>query len=476
VVGGGNAGLCAAITAQEAGAQVTLLELSDQLDRGGNSKHTRNFRVMHKAPTTTLPGSYTAQEYYDDLVKVTQGNMDHELTKLMVEQSAELLPWLEDKGIIFQPSLAGTLNLSRTNAFFLGGGKALVNAQYLHAENIGVDIYYHAKITELNIEDGKFTQATVIQQGFEYTLRADAIIFASGGFQANPEWLKEVWGAAADNFIIRGTCHNQGIVLKSLLAQDVARVATPEQCHAVAVDARSPKYDGGIVTRIDCISYSIVVNNLGVRFYDEGEDFWPKRYAIWGRLVAQQPDQIAYSIIDSKVTQQFMPPVFPSIKADSIAELAALISVDPTTLQDTVTQFNTSLTAQVPENSCVNNANGNNTAYSSTLPPQYNTDILDQCSTDGITPKKSHWALAINTPPFYAYPLKPGITFTYLGVKVNANAQVMMSNGQVSENMYASGEIMAGNILGQGYCAGTGMAIGAVFGRIAGEHAACQFK
>lgn len=461
VIGGGNAGLCAAISAQEAGAQVVLLEHSDKQDRGGNSKHTRNLRVMHNAPTETLADSYSAKQYLDDLLKVTQGNMDQPLTEFMIEQSAELLSWLKHVGVHFQPSLSGTLSLSNTNAFFLGGGKALINAQYLTAERVGVKVLYHSEVTSLNIDDGIFKSATVINKGFKHTIKANSVIFAAGGFQANQEWMKEIWGSVADNFIIRGTPYNRGTILKSLLANNVESVATPEQCHAVAIDARSPKYDGGIVTRIDCISFSIVVNKNGERFYDEGEDFWPKRYAIWGRLVAQQPDQIAYSIIDSQVTEQFMPPVFPSIQANSIEELARLINIEPDVLADTVNQYNASLQSaeKTPKDHY-----------------RYNPKVLDQCCTQGLLPKKSNWALPINKPPFYVYPLRPGITFTYLGVKVNNKAQVIMNNGEASKNMYAAGEIMAGNILGQGYCAGTGMTIGAVFGRIAGEEAACQFK
>jgi len=457
VIGGGNAGLCAAIAAQEAGAQVILLELSDKQERGGNSKHTRNLRLMHDAPTETLDNSYSAKEYLDDLLKVTQGNMDQPLTEFMIEQSATLLPWLKRMGIHFQPSLSGTLSLSNTNAFFLGGGKALINAQYLTAERIGVKIFYHSEVTSINIEDGVFKSASVTNRGFKQTITAESVIFASGGFQANKAWMKEIWGSVAENFIIRGTPFNQGTVLKSLLAQNVESVATPEQCHAVAIDARSPQYDGGIVTRIDCISFSIVVNKNGKRFYDEGEDFWPKRYAIWGRLVAQQPDQIAYSIIDSQVTEQFMPPVFPSIQANSIEELAQLIDIEPSVLINTVNQYNNALESDKKTS-------------------QYNPKILDQCSTQGLEPEKSNWALPINKPPYYVYPLRPGITFTYLGVKVNNKAQVMMNDGTASKNMYAAGEIMAGNILGQGYCAGTGMTIGAVFGRIAGEETACQFQ
>jgi tricarballylate dehydrogenase len=453
VVGGGNAGLCAAITARQAGAEVLLLEHAPPQMRGGNTRHTRNFRAMHEEPTGTLTGSYSAQEYRDDLWRVTEGHTNKPLSDMMVDQSAELMPWLGDHGVRFQPSLSGTLSLGRTNAFFLGGGKALVNALYLSAEKLGVKVAYYSEVVELNIEEGVFISATVINRGFNYEIKAKQLIVTSGGFQANLPWLKEAWGDAAKNFIIRGTPYNQGTVLKSLMQNKVQTVGEPSQCHAVAIDARAPKFDGGIVTRVDCVSFSIVVNKLAQRFYDEGEDFWPKRYAIWGRLVAGQPEQIAYAIIDEKVSKQFMPSIFPSIKANSIAELAEKIGLDPTVLGHTVDEYNQALQSGT-----------------------YNTDTLDDCCTQGLTPAKSHWALPLNTPPFYAYPLRPGITFTYLGVTINDKAQIMMETGQPSKNMYAAGEIMAGNILGRGYCAGTGMAIGSVFGRIAGKEAACQLK
>ena len=158
-------------------------------------------------------------------------------------------------------------------------------------------------------------------------LRAKAVVFAAGGFEANIEWLKEAWGEAAENFLIRGTPFNKGRVLKLLLDAGAEQVGDPKQCHAVAIDARAPKFDGGIVTRLDCLPLGIVVNREGVRFYDEGEDLWPKRYAIWGRLVAEQPGQIAWSIIDSKVVGRFMPSVFPPVRANSIRELAVALGL-----------------------------------------------------------------------------------------------------------------------------------------------------
>jgi tricarballylate dehydrogenase len=449
VVGGGNAALCAAITAREAGASVTLLEHAPRDFRGGNSRHTRNLRAMHDKPEGVLIETYGEEEYWDDLLRVTGGETDEALARMTIRASAGLPGWMQARGVNFQPSLTGTLSLGRTNAFFLGGGKALVNAYYQTAERLGVNILYDTEVTDLKLEDGFVRKVTAVSRGFPLTLFPRSVVVASGGFQANIEWMEEYWGEAARNFIIRGTPYAQGTVLKNLLAQGVQQVGNPTQCHAVAIDARAPKFDGGIVTRLDCVPFSVVVDRDGNRFYDEGEDVWPKRYAIWGRLVAQRPGQIAYAIVDSKAASLFMPSVFPAIRADSIAELAQKLELDPQNLQKTIETYNRAV-----------------------RPGNFNSTKLDDCRTEGLDPPKTHWAQTIDVPPFIGYPLRPGITFTYLGVHVNDRAEVLMQDGKPAANLWASGEIMAGNILGRGYLAGFGMTIGTVFGRIAGTQAA----
>jgi tricarballylate dehydrogenase len=449
VAGGGNAALCAAISARREGKSVLVLEHAPQVFRGGNSRHTRNLRVMHDGPLSVLTDKYTANEYWDDLLRVTAGNTDEVLARMTIRSTAEILPWMESCGARFQPSLFGTLSLSRTNAFFLGGGKALLNAYYVTAEKLGVDVLYDTEVLQLQMQGGRFSRAILTCKGFPAEVSGRSVVAAAGGFQANIEWLKEYWGAAADNFIIRGTPYAKGKVLKNLLAQGVMQVGDPKQCHAVAIDARAPKFDGGIVTRLDCVPFSVVVGSDGRRFYDEGQDFWPKRYAIWGLLVANRPDQIAYSIIDAKSLQLFMPSVFPPVRADTLEELSSKLGLEAATLKATIGEYNEAV-----------------------APGTFNPKTLDDCSTTDLTPPKSHWARRIDTPPFYAYPLRPGITFTYLGVKVNQDARVIMAGGQPSENVFAAGEMMAGNILGKGYLAGFGMAIGTVFGRIAGREAA----
>jgi tricarballylate dehydrogenase len=449
VVGGGNAALCAAMTAREAGAKVLLLESAPKVFRGGNSRHTRNIRYLHEGKNDYLTGPYLEDEYWDDLLHVTGGQTNEVLARITIRESANLGQWMEKHGCHFQPPLRGTLHLARTNAHFLGGGKALINAYYATARKLGVEILYEAEVRDLDISDRGFSSAVFVSNGASQRVRAKSVVVASGGFQANLSWLKENWGTVADNFIIRGTPYDTGKMLRVLLDHGAQPIGDPQQCHAVAVDARAPKFDGGIVTRLDCVPFGIVVNKRAQRFYDEGEDFWPKRYAIWGRLVAQQPDQMAYSLIDSKSIRLFIPSVFPPIEADTIGELATQLELDPSELEETVTAFNQSIK----------------------LSP-FDASILDECATLGLLPPKSHWARPLDTPPFYGYPLRPGITFTYLGITVNPHAQVIMQGGQPAPNIFAAGEIMAGNILGKGYLAGFGMTIGTVFGRVAGKEAA----
>lgn len=450
VVGGGNAGLCAAIEAAEAGACVLILETAPKPYRGGNSRHTRNFRCMHRGPLSVLTDSYQDDEYFDDLLLVTKGITNENLARLAIRSSEDCLPWMEAHGVRFQPSLSGTLSLSRTNAFFLGGGKALVNAYYNCAEDLGVRVLYDAAVDHVHLQDGTFRYLTAKIDGQVVEIAGRAVVLASGGFQSDTEWLTRAWGPAAANFLIRGTPYNRGIVLKDMLDQGCESVGDPTQCHAVAIDGRAPKFDGGIVTRLDCVPFSIVVNKHGERFYDEGEDVWPKRYAIWGRLVAGEPDQIGYSIIDSKSIDLFMPSVFPPVTADSIPELAAKMGLPADQLKNTIDAFNAAC-----------------------RPGTFHPTELDGLATDGITPAKTNWARAIDRPPYYGYQLRPGVTFTYLGLKVSETAAVQKADSELS-NVWAAGEIMAGSILGQGYLAGFGMTIGTVFGRIAGREAAAH--
>ena len=449
VAGGGNAALCAALSAREAGASVLVLERATADFRGGNSKYTRNIRCAHSGGPHS-PDPYLEEELLQDLVRVTGEDIDTGMAEFTIRESRSAPTWMERQGVRWQPALRGTLQLNRTNRFFLGGGKALLNVYYRSAITAGIDIRYESMVDEIELSNGRLDHVVVRADGRAVTLRPKALVVASGGFESNIEWLKRYWGDAADNYIIRGTASNDGRLLAALLEQGAMQRGNPKGFHAIAVDARAPRYDGGIVTRIDSIPFSIVVNRDGVRFHDEGEDVWPKRYALWGTLIAQQPDQIAYSIFDQKAMGRFIPAAYPPVVADSIPELAIKLGLDPNRVAATVVEFNQH------------------------VPPDGSYDIsrLDGAATRGLMPPKSNWAMPIDTPPFRAYRLRPGITFTYLGVGVDRQARVLDARGQPFGGVFAAGEIMAGNILLRGYLAGFGMTIGTVFGRIAGREAA----
>jgi tricarballylate dehydrogenase len=450
VIGGGNAALCAALMAREAGASVLLLEGSPRDWRGGNSQHTRNLRCMHDAPQDVLVEAYPEEEFWQDLLKVTGGKTNEALARIAIRASSTCRPWMVRHGVRFQPSLSGALHTARTNAFFMGGGKALVNAYYRSALSLGVRVRYDSPVKRIELREGQFAAAWAGDERIE----ARSCVLAAGGFESNREWLRQAWGVnergehPADNFLIRGTRYNTGELLRYMLDAGADAIGDATQAHMVAIDARAPLYDGGICTRIDCVSLGVVVNREAQRFYDEGEDFWPKRYAIWGRLVATQPGQIAYSIIDAKAIGRFMPPVFPGVQAATLPALARALQLNETKFMQTVNAYNAAC-----------------------RPGTFDHTSLDDCRTEGLTPAKTHWARPLDTPPYFGYAVRPGITFTYLGLKVDAQSRVHF-DGRPSRNLFVAGEMMAGNVLGQGYTAGVGMSIGTAFGRIAGTQAA----
>ncbi|MEY3486065.1 MAG: hypothetical protein RL075_70, partial [Pseudomonadota bacterium] len=382
VIGGGNAALCAALMAREAGASVLVLESAPREWRGGNSVHTRNLRCMHDAPQDVLTEAYPEEEFWQDLLKVTGGLTTESMARLAIRESSSCRDWMRHHGVRFQPSLSGTLHLSRTNAFFMGGGKALMNAYYRSAEQLGIEVRYESPVDKLELDEGRFVAAHVNGPAGPERIEARACVVASGGFESNREWLREAWGQneagewPADNFAIRGTRFNMGVLLKDLIEQGADTIGAPDQSHCVAIDARAPLYDGGICTRVDCVSLGVVVNQQAQRFYDEGEDFWPKRYAIWGRLVAQQPGQRGFSIIDAKAVGRFMPPVFPGEKADTLEQLARQLGLDEQAFVKTVQEYNAACRVG-----------------------SFDHAVLDDCHTEGLSPAKTHWARPIDTAP-----------------------------------------------------------------------------
>jgi tricarballylate dehydrogenase len=446
VIGGGNAGLAAALAARRHTDRVLIVERAQAPMRGGNTRHTRNIRCVHRQADEFTTGSYPFAELWRDLCGVGNGPGNERLAELTVRESETVPGWMSAHGVKWQPPLAGTLHLGRTNRFFLGGGKALVNTYHRTAERMGIAVCHGTTVEDLVMAGDRCTGLLTA----DGVIRARAVVAACGGFEANIAWLRRYWGDAADNYLIRGPRDNDGRVLAALYAHGAARAGEERGFHAVAVDARSPRFDGGIATRLDSIPFGVVVNSAGRRFYDEGEEIWPKRYAIWGRNIAEQPGQIAYSIWDAKVARLFLPPMYAPAQAGSISGLAASLGLDRRAVAATVTGFNAAIRP------------------GGTFDPTR----LDDCATAGISPPKSHWAQPIDTPPYYGIAMRPGITFTYLGVAVTPQARVMRTDGTALRNVFAAGEIMSGNILSTGYLAGFGLTIGTVWGRIAGAEAA----
>ncbi len=448
VAGGGNAGLCAAIAARQRGARVLLIEQAPRALRGGNTRHALNLRVAHGEPGVYVRDTYPADEYRDELIRVTGGNTDQHLARLLIEGSMHIMDWMEQCGVHFMRSYDRRSPPARKTAFLLGGGKALLNAYYRTAESLGIAVLYDAEVLSLRLDEGIAREVTVVANGLRTQVRAKSVVVASGGCQADLGWRGDRRGEASDDIVIRGTPYARGRLLKNLLDQKVRSVGDPARCHMVAVDARAPKFDGGIVTRLDGLPFGIVVDRNSRRFHDEGEHIGRARYAVWGRLVAECPGQIAYSIFDAKAERFFRRSIYPAIRAQTIEALAARLSLDPATLARTVREFNDAVAAAGDRNGAGRNR------------------------TCGLTPPKSRWALPIATPPFDAYPLRPGITFSYLGVRIDQRARVMAAHDRPVANLFAAGAIMTANVLGEGYLAGLGLTIGTVFGRLAGCEAA----
>ncbi|HWB36818.1 MAG TPA: FAD-dependent tricarballylate dehydrogenase TcuA [Rugosimonospora sp.] len=452
VIGGGNAALVSAMSAHDQGARVLVLERADPVFRGGNSRHTRNIRCVHASADAYNTGAYPFEELWRDLCGVGTGPSDEELARLTVTESETVPGWMTAHGALWQRPLTGTLHLGRTNRFFLGGGKALLNSYYRQLRRRGIPVWYEAKVESLAFSGNRCTALTVEVAGVRTSLTAAAVVCASGGFEANLDWLRQYWGDAVANYHIRGTRLNDGLILRQLLDHGAAVAGEERGFHSVAVDARSPRFDGGIATRVDSIPFGVVVNAHGRRFYDEGEDIWPKRYAIWGRNLAQQPDQLGYCLWDSKVQGLFLPPMYGVYRAGSVAEVAAQMGVDAQAVTATVAEYN----AAVPDDAGL----------------RFDPSGLDGVHTNGVTPAKSNWAQRIDQPPFYGIAVRPGITFTYMGAKVDARGRVLLADGSAMDNVFAAGEIMSGNVLSSGYLAGFGMTIGTVWGRISGREAA----
>ncbi len=444
IIGGGAAALAAAIEAADAGAAVQLLDQAPGWLRGGNTRHSRNFRYAHERPTAFTPDAYSRDELRADVLRATDGHADPALLELLATESAALPDWLAAQGVALQRARGGLLPYSRKTAFFLGGGMAAVHALTDRATALGVRIRHDVTVDALKL-DGLRVAAALTDRGEQ---AAGAVVLACGGAHADPGWLRKHWGDAAGGFINRGTPYSRGEVLRWLLAQGAPPAGDPARLYLVAVDARSPADDGGIVTRIRGMPLGIVVDRDGRRRFDEGADTGSTRYARWGQRLADYPDQIGWLILDAIGLRAAPSALYPAIQAPTIESLADILGIDATGLADTVTRYNASVHAVADP-----------------------ADPAGRHST-GLEPPKSIHARPIAEAPFAAYPMRPGVTFAHHGVAVDARTRVAWRDGAYLDNAFAAGMIMAANLIPRGYVSGLAVTISLVCGRIAGREAA----
>lgn len=448
VIGGGTAALCAAIAARQAGASVLLVEQAPRALRGGNTRHSRNLRFAHTDETPLATGPYPPDAFRADLERATSGALDPELAPLLIQGSTDITRWLAAAGVHFQSHAGGVLPQSSKTAFLLGGGKSMINALYARAEHLGIAVAYETECADLIIRDDRLMGVTLKSDGRLTALHPGAAIACCGGAQASRAWLRSYWGEAADGFVNRGTPFAGGGVLRSLLDQGALTVGDPKRLYLVAVDARSPADDGGIATRVRAMPEGIVVDADGERRHDEGGDTASTRYALWGQRLAGFPGQLGHLILDARGLREAPPALYPPIAADSVGALAERIGIQPAALDATVARYNAAVRA-----------------------PDDPSDGAGWHSV-GLDPPKSRLALPLTEAPFAAFPMRPGITFSYHGVGVDTTARLRLTQGGRIANLFAAGMIMAPSIIPQGYVSGLALTIGIVFGRLAGEEAA----
>ena len=480
VVGAGNAALCAAISARESGAAVTVLERAPKSLRGGNSAFTAGaMRVAYSGlddirklvpdltgadAAQTNFGSYTKTDFYLDLARVTEYRADPELASLLTERSFDTLVWMRDHGVRFAP-MYGRQAYDVDGQFtfwgglvveIVGGGVGLVDALAAHAEQAGIRILYDHRAVSLHYEDDVLRGVKVRTPAGTSMVLGDAVILAAGGFQANSEWRARYLGANWELAKVRGTRFNTGDGIRMALDAGASPVGHWSGCHAVAWDLNAPEFgDRRIGDGFQKHSYpfGLVVNADGKRFLDEGADFRNYTYAKYGREILRQPGQRAWQIFDAKVTHllrdEYRIREVTRFRSDSLEGLAKSISeIDAGAFVRTVEEYNAAVQTDAT----------------------FNPNIRDGRSTIGLDTPKSNWANTIDVPPFEAYAVTCGITFTFGGVRINERAAVLDDEGNELAGLFACGE-MVGGIFYFNYPGGSGLTNGAVFGRIAGESA-----
>jgi tricarballylate dehydrogenase len=480
IVGAGNAAFCAAYAAREQGASVLMLERAPIDERGGNSAFTAGAMrfaydgvedLLEVVPDLSADeinntdfGSYTEDQFFDDMARVTEYRSDPDLVELLVRRSLDTIKWMHGHGIRFVPIFGRQAFLVDGKFKFWGGlvletsggGPGLIEAHYREAERQGIEVLNEARAVSLLIDDGGVKGARVRKAGHTVDIMAKAVVLASGGFEANAEWRTRYLGPGWDLAKVRGTRFNTGDGIRMALDIGASSCGNWSGCHAVGWDLNAPEFGDlavGDLFQKHSYPFGIMVNALGQRFVDEGADFRNYTYAKYGRVVLEQPNQLAWQVFDAKamhlLRDEYRIRQITKAKADTIEGLASkLDGVDGARFLETVREFNAAVKTEVP----------------------FNPNVKDGRGTEGLDIPKSNWANTIDTPPFEAFAVTCGVTFTFGGLRINTDAQVIDTDGLPMPGLYAAGELVGG-LFYFNYPGGTGLMAGSVFGRIAGGSA-----
>lgn len=479
IVGAGNAGLCAALAAREMGTNVLLLEKSPKSNRGGNTRFSGGgFRFTYSSVEDMRPmlpelsdeeasqlevGTYSASDFYEDVMQVTEYAADKKLTRILVDESYQTARWLTEmkvKWILATGTHAvragGKIRFPSGRVISVNdGGHGLVEMLFGTAENRGIQIMYEAKVTAfLTAQTGRISGVRIQTREGIKDLKSHTIVLAAGGFEANPEMRAKYLGPGWEMVKVRGSRYNSGEILNMALGFGAQAAGQWSGCHAVLLDAEAPEVEAAYEHRYS-YPYGIMVDINGKRFADEGEDFFSYTYAKFGREVLNLPWRTAFQIFDSKVRHLLRSEYNrgSSVSADSIEALGKkLPGLDWENVVKTVKEFNEA----VQDSPC-------------------DLSKRDGKCTKGIDPVKSNWAQRLDSPPYYAFPVTCGITFTFGGIKITDKAEVLDTEGNLIRGLFAAGEITGGSFYNN-YPGGSGLMKGAVFGRIAGASAASESK
>jgi len=481
VVGGGNAALCAALSAAESVKRILVLERAPEEESGGNSRFTAGlFRVAYGGVgdlKKVMPdlsqdevdrtdfGSYTEDQFLDDMARVTEYRCDPDLTEILVKRSLATVEWMRKKGVRFTAAWGRqAFNIGGRFKFWggltveaVGGGPGLVEGLTQIAKKQGIEILYAARAVSLLADDNGVQGVRVKHAGKTRELKSKAVVLAAGGFQANPEMRARYLGPGWELAKVRGTRFNTGDVIRMALDIGAAPVGNWSGCHAVAWERNAPEFgDLAIGDQFQKHSYpwGVYINALGKRFVDEGADFRNYTYAKYGRVILSQPGQFAWQIFDAKVKAQLRDEYkirqVTKVTANTLEELCSkLEDTDGKAALEELKAYNAAVRTDIP----------------------FNPNVKDGRSTQGLPIPKSNWANTLDTSPFEAYAVTCGITFTFGGLRITTDAQVMSTDGEPIPGLYAAGELVGG-IFWFNYPGGTGLTNGAVFGKIAGDSAA----